>query len=246
MCNSARLCNAGDARLASDRVPYQTLDLLSTRIVESDSYLGRTRVAIKSGTSIQIDITPDQAALLEPENTNVRLLDVLVRSKALQRDLAAAFPGETFWAVPLRRIETTVVEISNPKTPSASSQEAFRSAMREIEGEFEAIQQDALTLARKRQIDADSSREPAAGYKVDVRIDPPKARVRYMPLLFYLLYRNTNRSLEDQWTDLPQGVQHLIGKYHYIAEWPAELNGTVEGNFQVREDSVVTFTPKNK
>jgi hypothetical protein len=52
--------------------------------------------------------------------------------------------------------------------------------------------------------------------------------------------------LDDQWIDLQEGTQHMIGKYRYLAEWPAELSGPVEGTFEVREDSVITFTPAKR
>jgi hypothetical protein len=242
----ARLRGAEEPKGSTDIIPFETLDTLAKQIVESDHYLGRTRVAIKSGNFIQIDMKPDEAALLAPGNVNIQSLDVLVRSKALQRDLAVAFPGEDFWESPLARVNGAVAGVLNQTGSTEAGQDGLKIAMAQIESQFAIIQNDALALARKKQIDADSSREPAAGFKVEIRIDPPKARVRYMPLLYYLLYRNVPQSLEDRWIDLPQGTQHLIGKYRYSAEWPSELHGVVEGNFEVREDSVITFTPKSK
>jgi hypothetical protein len=224
---------------------FSALDALSRRLTDTDRYLGRTRVAVKSGNFLSIDIAPDRAAVLAPEDGNLQALDVLIRSKVLERDLSAIFPGETFWVKPLSEIHHMVVGIPKLDGRSETDRRSLETAMHQIESRFSLIQSDALAMAQKKKLDADSSREPATGYQVDIRIDPPKARVRYMPLLSYLLYRNAEHALDDRWIELQEGPQHLIGRYRYIAEWPADLHGTAEGTFEVREDSKIVFRPKS-
>jgi hypothetical protein len=232
--------------IKANDLSFSTLDALSKRLIDSDRYLGRTRIAVKSGNFLSIDIAPDRAAVLAPEDENLQALDVLIRSKVLDRDLSAIFPGETFWVKPLSQINDAVFRILNLNGRSEMDRRSLEAAMRQIEDRFSLIQSDALVMAQKKKLDVDSSREPATGYQVEIHIDPPKARVRYMPLLSYLLYRKTAHALDDRWIELQEGPQHLIGRYRYIAEWPPDLSGTVEGTFEVREDSKIVFRPKSK
>ncbi len=227
-------------------MPLPQLLILSQQLASSDKYLGRTRVVIKPGKLVQLDIAPDQAAVLEPEDVNLRSLDALIRTRVLDRDLGAVFPDESFWRHRLQHVDQIVSDAISGYEGSPAGEERFKKAMLSVEGEFRSLQTDVLMQMKKKQLDTDLSRERVPGYKVAISIDPPKARVRYMPFLSFLLYRSARGSLDDHWTDLSAGTRYLIGKYHYVADWPAELHGTVEGNFEVREDSAITFMPISK
>ena len=64
-----------------------------------------------------------------------------------------------------------------------------------------------------------------------------------MTLLEYKKCINSHTALSDQWNDMVEGDVKLIGRYHYLAEWPQELNGPEEGNFEIREPGAITFRP---
>jgi hypothetical protein len=67
-----------------------------------------------------------------------------------------------------------------------------------------------------------------------------------MTLLEYKKCIDSHTPFTDQWNDMVEGDVKLIGRYHYLAEWPTELNGPEEGNFEIRESGAITFRPNAK
>jgi len=111
---------------------------------------------------------------------------------------------------------------------------------------LEAIIQQYAT-ARDLAFVKFTSKDPVIGYPVRIKIEPPKAHVRVMTLLEYKKYRYTNTAPEQyQWNDLLDSESLMIGWYHYRAEWPQELNGPEEGDFEIKKAGTITFSPKNK
>ena len=51
---------------------------------------------------------------------------------------------------------------------------------------------------------------------------------------------------ECRWNELLDTASEMIGWYHYRAEWPLELNGPEEGDFEIKKESTITFKPKPK
>ncbi len=222
---------------------FSRLDRLSDQLVNSDRYLGRARVTVSEDHIVHFDIAPDQA-VSSSHDLAVRSLDALIRVKALRRDLAKVFPEQTFWIEPLNHAYA-IIELLNSDPNERTDEVLINRKMAEVEKQFRDLETLAVSAAVQEHLAIESTREMAPRYKVEVHINPPKARVRYMPLLTYLRCRNLDGgpSLEMQWVDLMEGKTSLIGKYRYRAEWPANLNGTVEGTFDIEEDKILTFIP---
>lgn len=229
---------------AEDAFPL--LDNLSDQLLVSDRYLGRTRIVLSSTKMLLCDFAPDQSAVLAPKDPVLRSLEALIRAKALRRDFAAVLPEQTFWVQPLDRVRTIIQALNATGTPRAQQDRPLEEALRQIDEQFNALETATLQYAARNGLETESARDPAAPYKVEIKIQPPGARVRFMPLLCFIRSKKLNTPLDDQWIDLQEGTQHLIGKYRYLAEWPRELSGPVEGTFEVREDSVITFTPAKR
>lgn len=220
---------------------FPVLDSLSDQLI-LDRYFGRIRIALSSTRTLHCDFATDQAAVLASKDPVIRSLDALIRAKALRRDFAAVLPGETFWIQPLDRVRATVEGLSALQIGSPTDDKQFAEGLRQIDELFRALEEATVQYAAHHQLETESPRDPAAPYKVEIRVQPPGARVRFMPLLCYIRSKKFNIPLDDQWIDLQEGTQHLIGKYRYFAQWPKELSSPIEGIFEVREDSVITFT----
>jgi hypothetical protein len=68
-----------------------------------------------------------------------------------------------------------------------------------------------------------------------------------MTLLEYKKYQYSQTPKEKyQWNDLLATDNDMIGWYHYRAEWPVELNGPDEGDFEIKGPSTLTFKPNPK
>jgi hypothetical protein len=225
---------------------FPVLDSLSDQLLVSDRYLGRARIVLSSTKMLICDFAPDRSAVLRSKDPVIRSLEALIRAKALRRDFAAVFPGQTFWIQPLDRIRTIVQALNAMATERAQHDTASEEALRQIDEQFNIVETATLQYAAHNGLETESARDAAAPYKVEIKIQPPGARVRFMPLLCFIRSKKLNTPLDDQWIDLQEGTQHLIGKYRYLAEWPRELSGPVEGTFEVREDSVITFTPAKR
>ena len=115
---------------------------------------------------------------------------------------------------------------------------------RETDADFKAVEAGLLDYADRSKLNVVNTRGASDGYPVEIRIEPPKARVRFVPFLDYLRSQYFHKSLDDEWNDLNPGTNILIGRYHYRAEWPKSLNGPEEGNFEVHGKVTVTFRPK--
>lgn len=224
---------------------FSVLDNLSDQLLVSDRYLGRTRIVLTSTKILHYDFAPDQSAVLASRDPVTRSLEALIRAKALRRDFAAISPGDTFWIQPLDRVRTLVQEL-NAGSEKAQDNRRLAEALGQIDQQFNTLETATLQYAARNQLETESARDPATPYKVEIRIEPPRARVRFMPLLCYIRSKKFNTPLDDQWIDLQEGTQHMIGKYRYLAEWPQELSGPVEGTLEIREDSVITFKPAKR
>jgi hypothetical protein len=222
---------------------FSVLDSLSDQVLASDRYLGRTRIVLLSSKILHYDFAPDQSAVLAPRDPVIRSLEALIRAKALGRDFASVFPTEIFWIQPLDHVRAITQALNGIGPEGAGKEGQLKERLAQIDEQFQLLETATVQYAARHQLETESARDPAAPYKVEIRVEPPRARVRFMPLLCYIRARKFNTALDDQWIDLQTGTQHLIGRYRYVAEWPAELSGPVEGTFEIREDSVITFTP---
>jgi hypothetical protein len=235
-----------------------SLDLLvslATDEVHSDStFLGRSRFEIdEQDHTFRLDLSPaPRRAVLSETDPYAVVLETLIRIESLHRDFKTTVPNEEFWIAPLNAVEAAVrqcsenIDRANSRTDSTRNQKACST---KIEEQFENLDASVRTYAGAHKLTPKATsleRDPAIGYRVQVKIDPPRARVKIMTVLEYKKSLTFKTPLEDQWNELLDGENEMIGRYHYLAEWPAELNGPEEGNFEIRKPTTLTFRPKQK
>jgi hypothetical protein len=234
------------------------LDLLvylaADEIHAGNTLLGRTRFEIdeKEGTFLfDLSPAPRRTVLSETDRYAV-VLEALIRIESLKRDFQRAVPTDKFWVEPLDAVQGVVkqcVENIDASNQGGDSRKTERACSTNIEEQFQNLNASVQTYARTHKLIAKvtpADRDPAMGYRVDVKIDPPRARVKVMTALEYKKCLALKAPLENQWNDLLDGDNEMIGRYHYLAEWPAELNGPEEGNFEIRKPTTLTFRPKQK
>jgi|HubBroStandDraft_6_1064221.scaffolds.fasta_scaffold49406_2 hypothetical protein len=227
---------------------FALLENLATESVSLDGNLGRNRVSIENGM-IAYDFRPAANANLgsRPDRLTAPL-EYLIRIEALNRDFRATLPTEKFWIGPLERIRglaEAMVEAAYGSTSEDEWSSKKQAYEEEVGKEFAGLADELIAYGKKSRLDLTGTRGTVEGYRVEIHVDPPKARVRYMPFLSYKKCMLFKLNLNDYWLDLGAGTRSLIGRYHYIAEWPPSLNGPEEGNFEVNaEGMTLTFQPK--
>jgi hypothetical protein len=216
--------------------------LAAEQIHTDPRFLGKTRFRIDGeARTFFYDVSPVRPDLvLSASDPYATPLEALIRVEALRRDFKTAIPGEPFWMPSLDSVEKAVSRCALG-IPDCSTG---------IESNFDVLRKQILDYARSRNLtlaQQDGTRDPVAGYRVQVKIDPPKARVRLMTLLQYRKYQHLQTPREQyQWNDLLDSEADLIGWYHYRAEWPSELNGPEEGDFEIKKPGKLNFNPTSK
>jgi hypothetical protein len=229
---------------------YALLKSLAKEAVAFDENLGRNRVSISNGIVVY-DFRPARGATVVSRPDRITTaLEILIRAAALDRDFRLCMPAQVFWVTALDHVQSLAQKMVNAAYTTASEEEwqpAEQAYEAQVQAEFAALEKALLAYADKAGLDARGSRGSVEGYKTTVRIDPPGARVRFMPFLTYRKCVVFSLNFNDYWLDLTAGSRPLIGKYHYLAEWPPSLSGPREGNFDVDgEGATVTISPLPK
>jgi hypothetical protein len=228
--------------------------LAGEEIASNGSFLGKTRFAVDSrANAILYDMTPTPVGLVLSDSDPLSIpMEAMIRTEALRRDLQKSVPMETFWSAPLANVQGSIKKcvdlLVHLKSYSALERKEDQCS-EDIADQINYLDQSMQTFANERKLTLTQrsvERAPATGYKVRVSIEPPRARVKFMTLLEYKKCIISHSPLTDQWNDMVEGDVKLIGRYHYLAEWPPELNGPEEGNFEIREPGAITFRPDAK
>jgi hypothetical protein len=228
---------------------FALLNDLAKDAVSTDSNLGRTRVSISAGV-LSYDFQPAPDSSISRPNRLTSPLELLIRIEALTRDFQRSVPTESFWAPPLDHLRSVAASMVEGAF-SAPAEDQWLSRKQEFEDrvgqDFALLAQETLAFARKAGLDVVATRGSVGGYKVEVRIDPPKAHIKFMTFLDYRRCNAFKLDLKNYWVDLYAGQHMLIGKYRYLAEWPASLSEADEDNFDITEEgTTLTFRPKEK
>jgi len=236
----------GDAK--DPKQAYMLIENLAKEAVALDRNLGRIRVSIANGVLLyDFAPAPDSSLASRPARLT-RPLEILIRTEAVGRDLRLCMPSQQFWVSRLEQLRGLAAKMVEAAYDAASEDEWLSRKQvyeAEVETKFADLAKQLLAYADKSRLDARASRGSVQGYRVEIRVDPPKAHVKYMPFLNYKRCTAFNLSPNDYWLDLDVGTRTLIGKYHYIAEWPPSLNGPEEGNFEITgEVKILRFHPK--
>ena len=227
---------------------YKLLVALAKNAVSDDSNLGRNRVSISDRT-LMYDFQPvGEDSLTAHPGRLTSCLEILIRVEALRRDFQRYLPNEQFWGPPLKRIQNLTSRMLQAAYNSTSEDEWRKSNQGyedQVAGEFAALEGELVAYARTAGLDMKSTRGAQQGYKVEIRIEPAKARLKFMPFLDYRRCIAFKLNLKDYWVVLSPGTHTLIGKYRYLAEWPPSLSGPEEDNFEIAEEGMkLTFQPK--
>jgi hypothetical protein len=229
---------------------YASLKSLANEAVSFDPKLGHSRVSISNGIVVYDFAAAQRAEVVSRPDRLTTALEVMIRAGVLDRDFRACLPAQIFWVAPLDHIQNLAEKMvdaayaAGSETERQSAEQAYNA---QVQAEFAALEKELLLYAHNAGIVVRGSRGSVEGYKTDVRVDPPQARVRFMSFLTYRKCVVFKLDFNDYWLDLTPGSHLLIGKYHYLAEWPASLSGPVEANFDVdREGETVTFSPLPK
>lgn len=221
---------------------------LAKDAVSEDSNLGRNRVSILDRT-LTYDFQPVREDVLTSHPGRMTgCLEILIRVDALRRDFRRYLPTERFWSPPLERIQNLAARMLEAAYKTSSDDEWRKSKQGyedQVAGEFAALDSELFAYARMDGLDLKSTRGVQQGYKVEIRIEPAKARLKFMPFLDYRRCIAFKLNLIDYWVVLSPGMHTLIGKYRYLADWPASLSGPEEDNFEIGEEGMkLTFQPK--
>jgi hypothetical protein len=242
-------------QLSSNASVEETLSLLNKlaaeEIASEDSFLAKTRFAVDSRANIVLyDMTPAPIGMVLSDSDPLSIpMEAMIRTEALRRDLQKSVPTETFWIAPLANVQGSIKKCVDSLVhlkDKSGLQQKEDDCSAGIAGQINYLDQSMQTFARDRRLTLTQrsvERAPVIGYKVRVSIEPARARVKFMTLLEYKKCISSHSPLTDQWNDMPEGDLKLIGRYHYLADWPPELNGPEEGNFEIREPGAITFRP---
>lgn len=226
---------------------------LAVEAKDSDStFLGKKRFAIHpDDQTLSYDLTPIPLKHVLSETDPLAVpLEAMIRAEALRRDFQASIPDEKFWIAPIESVEkralgciASVMAKQNYGTSAPMQEECSK----QLAQQFADVKQAIVGYATAHgltPIATAQGRDPTAGYQVQIKIDPPRARVRVMTVLEYKKCIYFKTPLEEQWIDLLGGEQEMIGRYRYRAEWPADLGGPEEGTFEIQKAGALTFRPK--
>lgn len=229
--------------------------LIETQGLTDDAFLGKPRFSLDTQRrTFSTDLAPIPLDfILSRTDPLARPLEILLRTEVLRRDFRVALPDEKFWRISLDSIEQTVNAcLQNGELREANSVETTnrQRCYAEVDQIFDQLETQIAGYAnthRLERIEPLRPRDPIVGYRITVRVEPPRARVRVMPLLEYKKYKYLQTSEKDyQWTDLLDTENRMIGWYHYRVEWPSELNGAEEGDFEIKNPGTMTFRPAQR
>jgi hypothetical protein len=229
--------------------------LAKEQVVADDKFLGETRFSIDQQSHTYFyDLSPmPLKVVLSDQDPSASPLEALIRVESLRRDFGSTIPNERFWSVSLDSVEQAirrcVQDLDNPR-PAQNAVGNPHCCSKSVSEQFDKLKTSISTYASAHDLkftEPLGKREPVLGYRTRVVIDPPKARVRVMTLLEYKKYQYFQTPEEKyQWNDLLGSDYNMIGWYHCRAEWPAELNGPDQGDFEVKKPGIVTFKPNPK
>jgi hypothetical protein len=249
----ARRSSQQDLPESTAREQMELIERLASEEINSgDSFLGKTRFAVRAEDhAVYYDLgRVSPKAVLSGTDPLAIPLEATIRMEALRRDFRTSAPSDKFWAEPLDSVRRAVSDCVGRITAEKAGAGVVASGEQcsnELERRFDALRRaiELFAVAHDLTTSPNSqSRDPAAGYRVQVRIEPPRARIRVMTALEYRKCNYFKIPLEDQWIDLVAQEQDMIGRYRYLAEWPVELGGPEEGEFEVKKAGSMVFHPK--
>jgi len=228
------------------------LELTQEGIAGDPAYLGRRRVAFfEDNGLISYDLTPVPLDdVLSSDDPIAVPLEASIRAAVLRRDFAEIPRFQTFSLAPLDEVDRAIQQ--SLKTLSVSTNELERQRQltdlsSRVEKAFDSLDDTLRAYAAQKGLNIERKRGGSEFYRVEVKIDPANATIHFMPYLAFLKCVHTgNEPLERHWNVLKPGLQEMIGRYYYSAEWPPRLGGRETNSFLIRKDTGITFKPPLK
>lgn len=246
--------NASQRNGNIEKPPMWTiLDQLGTEAISEDKlFLGKTRFTISKadGTYSYDPSALPASSILRADDQYGKPLETLIRIKALRRDFGSAVPDATFWVAPLgdaeKAVQDCVRELGASKSPAKPAGQRCDTPVETSFRDLDTAVHD-YAVGNKLQLVQWQKRDPAQGYKVTLNISPAKAHLYLMPLLEYKKCHYPGSPVQVcQWNEVLDPEVQMIGWYHYRADWPQDLNGPDEGDFEITKPGTLTFTPKSR
>jgi hypothetical protein len=227
-----------------------TFEQLAQQAIISDSeYLGRNRLKIIDNQLVY-DFAPIPLEnVLQKGDPYAAPLEAFIRADALQRDIKKFVGTKSSLLDPLATVEQVARQmvVANFVVGNASERrKQLESQGEQIDSAFKALEIKLRDYAAQNNLQIQGRRGGQDFFMVEVHIEPPRARIHFMPYLAYRKCVLWQRPLSDAWNDLLPGKRGMIGRYFYVADWPSALGGRETNSFEIREDTKVTFTPPLK
>ena len=229
------------------------IKLASEQIRLDTTFLGKRRFSLNQQSrvlSYDFNSVPSDL-VLSGGDKYADALEALIRVESLRRDFRATVPNEKFWIAPLKSIQRAVEQcIQDLDTSTSNGNTASRKACSQnIDEQFEKLRVLIATFAAAHHLKVAESPHmrgsATPGYQVHLKVEPPSARLKVMTLLEFKKCQYLKVPTEEcRWNELLDTSSEMIGWYHYRAEWPPELNGPEEGDFEIKKESTITFKPK--
>jgi hypothetical protein len=215
-----------------------------------DPFLGKARVTLnrRSGTlEFNLAALPS-GAILSEDNVLSPLLEAAIRRRVLRRDISRAFPSDKSWE-PLFDAVNRAIDSCLRATVKSTSRDSLvtsTTACSTIDDAFDKFASKLRENAKLQKLDVVESRGATSFFRVKVTFNPKKVRLRIMTALQYRECLFFHLHEDDFFNDVLQEEENLIGRYRYRAEWPAELGGPEEGDFEIKGPATLTFTPDGR
>ena len=204
----------------------------------SDPLLGRPRILVNRTLGI-VQFRPGPVAAAEVLSPQEHLgvpLEELIRLQVYRRDVRTAFPEDRSWEPIFEAINATV----NDCVSTYAETEVMDCAA--AEAKFELIRQHVEERARKTKLTVVTIRGRWADtYLVKFVFTPKRVRFRTMTELEYRKRLFFKEPLDVAWVDVLADKENLVGRYHYQVDWPTDLGGPKEGDFEIKEPGTLTI-----
>ena len=204
----------------------------------NDALLGKPRMLVNRNLRVlQYRPGPLAAAYILSAQDPLNLpLEQLIRLQVYRRDAQIAFPEDRTWEPIFKAINDSVNDCVNAYLET----EVMSCAA--AEAKFDLISQHVDERAKEMNLDVITIRGLAVDtYPVKFDFMPKRAPLRIMTELEYQKRVFFKLPLEGAWVDVLTEEENLVGRYHYRVDWPTELGGSKEGDFEITHSATLQF-----
>jgi hypothetical protein len=220
-------------------------DVVNDPIVSNDSLLGKPRVIVdENAATLELHLEPIPARYLLNEGSPLNTaLEADIRLSILRRDLASAF-SEQSWTPAFGTIDEAIracveTEVNSTDQKKHATNEDPCPA---IGAGFAQLGTQIEHEAKQRHLDVIETRGGVTPFPIRMSFVPRKVPLKIMTALQYRECQVLHQPMQGEFNDVVQDPVYLIGRYHYRVEWPAELGGPQEGDFEIKSGGTLRFT----